>query len=366
MQVKEIMTNNPACCMPDSSLQEVARLMVENDCGCIPVVDSQLGMKPIGTITDRDITVRTVAGGQNPLEMKASDIMSIDIATVKPVASLEECLSVMEDKEIRRILVVDDQGRCCGIVAQADIAQIQANPARTGEYLREISDSPASRTMTMSRDYDNNRSYLNINTVLPVLLGIGSVTALLYYLGQRNTNRREDFNYQTEEHMSMPVHDSAVHPYVDASNEVSRRQRNLENRVQAIKSEIESVTEGTEPTETAAAAAAAGRFELKESAGGQFYFNLRAGNGQIILSSEMYSSRNAAEKGIDSVKRNAADAKRYDRRKSHNDQPYFVLKAGNGEVIGKSEIFSSETAMENGISSTMKNAPTAEISATAG
>jgi uncharacterized protein YegP (UPF0339 family) len=80
----------------------------------------------------------------------------------------------------------------------------------------------------------------------------------------------------------------------------------------------------------------------------------------------MYNSRNGAEKGIDSVKRNAADSKRYDRRTGHNNQPYFVLKAGNGEVIGTSETFSSETAMENGISSVMKNAPTAEISATAG
>jgi CBS domain-containing protein len=260
------MTNNPACCMPDSSLQEVARLMVENDCGCIPVVDSQLGMKPIGTITDRDITVRTVASGQNPLEMKASDIMSIDIATIKPSASLEECFDVMEEKEIRRILVVDEQGRCCGIVAQADVAQVSANPARTGRFLREISDSPASRTMTMSRDYDNNRSYLNINSVLPILLGIGSVTALMYYFGQRRSNRGEGDNYQTEAHLSMPVHESAVHPYVDASNEVSRRQRNLENRVQAIKSEIESVAETPETAETSAPAG--GRFELKETAAG--------------------------------------------------------------------------------------------------
>ena len=76
-------------------------------------------------------------------------------------------------------------------------------------------------------------------------------------------------------------------------------------------------------------------------------------------------ARNAAEKGIDSVKRNASNAARYDRRKGHTDKPYFVLKAGNGEVIGTSETFSSETAMENSISSAMKNAPTAEISNTA-
>src|SRR5215218_7365045 len=105
MRVSEVMTNNPACCTPDSGLQEVARMMVENDCGCIPVVDSYLEMKPVGTITDRDITVCTVAGGQNPLVMKASDIMSINIATVNPDTSLEECLKTMEERDIRRILV---------------------------------------------------------------------------------------------------------------------------------------------------------------------------------------------------------------------------------------------------------------------
>src|SRR5438045_2634773 len=107
MKVREVMTSNPACCTPDSTLQEVARMMIQNDCGCIPVVNDLTNRKPVGTITDRDITVRTVAAGQNPVPMKASDIMSIDVATIKPNQSLEECFRKMEEKEIRRILVVD-------------------------------------------------------------------------------------------------------------------------------------------------------------------------------------------------------------------------------------------------------------------
>src|SRR5438105_2563014 len=120
MQVREIMTGNPACCSPDSNLQEVARMMLENDCGEIPVVHGN-DKRPIGVITDRDITCRAVAQGKNPLQMKARDCMSTPALTVTPEMSLEECCRIMEEKQIRRMPVVDEHGCCCGIVAQADI-----------------------------------------------------------------------------------------------------------------------------------------------------------------------------------------------------------------------------------------------------
>ena len=364
MQVKEIMTHNPACCTSDSGLQEVARKMVENDCGCIPIIDSYAGMKPIGTITDRDITVSTVAGGQNPLLMQASDIMSIDLATVKPDTSLEECLRTMEERDIRRILVVDEQGRCCGIVAQADIVKLEQNPLRTTDFIREISESGPSRKMTMSKGFENASSYLRTGTVVPVLIGIGSIAALIYFGSQRKNSRyREDSDYQIDEEPEftpVPITDR----YVDADEEIERRQQKLENRVRELKSEIQSAVENIEPS-TTEFLPSAGRFELKQSGGGQFYFNLRAGNGQIILSSEVYNSKDAAQKGIESVRKNASDSRRYEHRVNQNQEPYFVLKAGNGEIIGRSETFSSEIAMENAISTVMKNAPDAEISETA-
>lgn len=105
----------------------------------------------------------------------------------------------------------------------------------------------------------------------------------------------------------------------------------------------------------------AGKFELKTSASGKFHFNLKSGNGQIILSSEMYETRAAAENGIESVKKNAGDDARYERKTSAKDEPFFVLKAGNGEPIGRSEMYSSESAMENGIASVKDNAPEATI-----
>ncbi len=104
----------------------------------------------------------------------------------------------------------------------------------------------------------------------------------------------------------------------------------------------------------------AGKFEIKESASGKFRFNLKAGNGQIILSSESYETKQGAEKGIDSVKKNASDDNRYERKTAKNDEAFFVLKAGNGEPLGRSETYSSTSAMENGIDSVKKNAPDAE------
>jgi uncharacterized protein len=108
----------------------------------------------------------------------------------------------------------------------------------------------------------------------------------------------------------------------------------------------------------------AGKFEIKKSSNGKFHFNLKAGNGQIILSSELYEKKPACENGIESVKKNAADDARYERRQSSKGDPYFILKAGNGQEIGRSEMYSSDSAMENGIESVKKNAPTAETSDT--
>ncbi|HEX9961774.1 MAG TPA: DUF1508 domain-containing protein [Pyrinomonadaceae bacterium] len=349
MKVREVMSENPACCTPDSSLQEVARMMIENDCGCIPVVDNQSNKKPVGTITDRDITIRTVAAGQNPVTMKASDIMSIDIATIKPDSSLEECFDAMEARDIRRILVVDEKGRCCGIVAQADVAQHTKNPARTTEFLREISESSQSSNMTMSKDSEGRKSSVNARSFLPLLFGVGSGAALAYFMGGRKKGGEE-----TNQRSSRMTD----RQYLDAEIEVNKRQQKLQNRFQELKSEIREPVTGTVESTT-------GRFEIKSTSNGKFHFNLKSGNGETILSSELYNSRDAAEKGVESVKENAAEAGRFERKTNKNEEPYFVLKAGNGEIIGTSEVFSTDMAMENGISAVMKNAPTASITNTA-
>lgn len=140
MNVESIMTKDPACCTPDATLQEVAQLMVDNDCGCIPVVDGKESNIPVGMITDRDITCRVVAKGQNPLDLTAQDAMTSTVVSVTPDTSLDECCRLMEESQIRRIAVVDKDGACCGIVAQADIAT-NAAPKETGEVVQEVSKS---------------------------------------------------------------------------------------------------------------------------------------------------------------------------------------------------------------------------------
>jgi CBS domain-containing protein len=140
MQVKEIMTTDPACCTPETSLQEVGKMMIDHDCGEIPVVESRESKLPIGVITDRDIVCRTVAQGLNPLDLTVADSMSKPCVTVTPDMSVEECSKIMEENKIRRVPVVDAAGSCCGIVALADIA-LHARRNVAAEVVKEVSES---------------------------------------------------------------------------------------------------------------------------------------------------------------------------------------------------------------------------------
>lgn len=105
----------------------------------------------------------------------------------------------------------------------------------------------------------------------------------------------------------------------------------------------------------------AGKFVLTSTKDGQYMFNLKAANGQVILTSERYQTKDSALNGIDSVRKNALLDERYERRTASNGEPYFVLKAANHQEIGRSETYSSEAAMENGIASVKKNAPEATL-----
>lgn len=103
------------------------------------------------------------------------------------------------------------------------------------------------------------------------------------------------------------------------------------------------------------------KFEIKTDKSGQFRFNLKAGNGQTILASEAYTTKAACNNGIESVKTNSQDDNKYDRLTAKDGSPYFNLKASNGQIIGTSEMYSSKDAMENGIASVKKNAPNATV-----
>jgi len=102
-------------------------------------------------------------------------------------------------------------------------------------------------------------------------------------------------------------------------------------------------------------------FQLRQAADGQWYFNLTAENNKVIMTSELYSSKPAALKGIESVRVNGVLAERYERRKSSDGKDYFVLKAANREIIGTSEMYSSTPAMENGVQAVMRVAGSARV-----
>lgn len=138
MRVKEIMTADPACCTPDTTLPEVARLMLNNDCGEIPIVDNLESRNLIGVVTDRDMVCRAVAANRNTMDTKVADVMSGDVVTISTESDIDECCDKMEEHQIRRIPVMDAKGKVCGIVAQADIAR-QADQRKTAEVVRDVS-----------------------------------------------------------------------------------------------------------------------------------------------------------------------------------------------------------------------------------
>ena len=104
-----------------------------------------------------------------------------------------------------------------------------------------------------------------------------------------------------------------------------------------------------------------GKFVIKTQKDGQFYFNLLAGNGQSILKSEAYTTKQACENGNASVKSNAGNDARFEKKESKNGKPFFNLKAGNGQIIGSSELYETTASRDNGIESVKNNAPDASV-----
>lgn len=138
MRLQELMTTDLATCTPDMPLEEVAGMMLDYDCGMIPVVAGDGTTRAVGTVTDRDITCRTVAVGENPLEFMAGDVMTANPITINHNDSYEEAMQMMEDNQLRRLLVVDDNGECYGVISQADLAR-KVSEEDVGEVVQHVS-----------------------------------------------------------------------------------------------------------------------------------------------------------------------------------------------------------------------------------
>ncbi|HEY2797488.1 MAG TPA: CBS domain-containing protein [Thermoanaerobaculia bacterium] len=143
VRVRDVMTARPASALASTSLPDIAKMLIEHDCGAIPIVADAKGRKPIGVVTDRDIACRAVAEGENSSRLTAGDCMSSPCLTAEEETSLEDCCRLMEVNRVRRIVVVDGSGGCTGIVSQADVAR-RAPEAKIAEVVRKVSQPTAS------------------------------------------------------------------------------------------------------------------------------------------------------------------------------------------------------------------------------
>jgi len=136
--IRDVMTPNPQCVTETDSLRDVARIMKDQDTGVVPVVD---GKKIIGLVTDRDIVVRCIAEGKNPLEAKVNDVMTKSVRKVKEDATVNDVIGLMSSSEIRRVPVVNHNDELVGIVSMGDIA-VEANNGKVGQAMESISQAP--------------------------------------------------------------------------------------------------------------------------------------------------------------------------------------------------------------------------------
>ena len=139
MKCREVMTQNPACCLPSDKAFEAAQLMKSEDVGPIPVVSDKKTRELIGIVTDRDLVLKVISEGRDPKSTALEEVMTKDVVTCHPDDDVTEALDAMEENQVRRVPIVDDDNRLVGIIAQADIATRVDEPEKTHEVVEEIS-----------------------------------------------------------------------------------------------------------------------------------------------------------------------------------------------------------------------------------
>lgn len=138
MKVREVMTANPVCCVSTDTAQKAAQVLRDQHVGSLPVTRDQQSRQLVGMITDRDICCSVVADGLDPKSTPIAKYISGDLRTCREDDDLDKCEQAMQEHQVRRIPVVDDQGRCVGIVSQADLA-LKDKPEKVSRTVAEIS-----------------------------------------------------------------------------------------------------------------------------------------------------------------------------------------------------------------------------------
>ena len=141
----DVMTREPACCEPGDSITRVAGIMKREDVGSVPVVESQGDKKLIGIVTDRDLVVKILAGGADVERSTIREAMTPNPASCCDSDPIDKAVKLMSERQVRRMPIVDDQGRLTGIIAQADVATRVSRDATTGELVEAISEPGTAR-----------------------------------------------------------------------------------------------------------------------------------------------------------------------------------------------------------------------------
>lgn len=139
MQAQDIMSADPVCVTPQTSMEEAARLMKDHDVGVLPVVSEEGSRRLVGVITDRDITVRHVAEGHSSPDCPVSEAMSENVKTCRTDTAVEDVMETMGREQVRRIPIVDERGSLVGMVSQADVVLEARDEKKAEEMVENIS-----------------------------------------------------------------------------------------------------------------------------------------------------------------------------------------------------------------------------------
>jgi CBS domain-containing protein len=141
MRAQEIMSENPACCTPQDTVQDAARMMADMDCGCLPVVSDMESKEIVGVVTDRDLACRCLGEGKGA-DTRVSEVMSANPSCCTPDSDLDEVERIMAERQVRRVPVVDENNCCVGMIAQADLARDHRGTSHrdTGRVVERISE----------------------------------------------------------------------------------------------------------------------------------------------------------------------------------------------------------------------------------
>ena len=142
---RDVMTKDPASCQPADSITKVAGLMKQEDVGSVPIVESAESRRLTGIITDRDIVVKVIAAGRAADSTTVRDAMTPNPASCRETDDVDQAVKLMKERQVRRMPIVDAEGRLTGIIAQADVATRVNKDSKTGELVEAISESGTSR-----------------------------------------------------------------------------------------------------------------------------------------------------------------------------------------------------------------------------